>query len=413
MSEKYENFFKKAKEIQEKMELKKLRGLNDFNIFTTLLSAYDEVRVHSKFIHALLDIKGEHYQKELFLELFIKSCGLEDFELDVKNTVTTKEDDYIDLYLTDGKKHIIIENKIYASDQEHQIKNYIEKVVNKNSEITGEDICVIYLTLEKERNVPYNNSLENFALKDGFLKYQNGGKLAELGAIRYESIHYNKEIMDWLNVCLYEVSNLTNLQVLITQYKNTIELLYGNYKGVEMELEELVEENFEIAKEIYEKFNTIRNKLIAEFFILIVKKLKHDGWHIEEKDNIIYMREEKRIQMQDKCYLYYKFKLFDIKNFYASIVLNNSTKNINAKTIKNKVMETKKDLKWHKQGNIEEFDWWWIYGSKNNDFVLDFINKSEAEKEMLADKITDNLNDFINNSKKLISEINDNFNEYI
>ena len=42
------------------------RGLNDFNVFTCLLIESDEVRLHSRFIHSLLDINGAHGQGEFF-----------------------------------------------------------------------------------------------------------------------------------------------------------------------------------------------------------------------------------------------------------------------------------------------------------------------------------------------------------
>lgn len=389
------------------MELKKLRGLNDFNIFTTLLSAYDEARVHSKFIHALLDIKGEHYQKELFLELFIKSCGLEDFGLDVKNTVATKEDDYIDLYLTDGKKHIIIENKIYASDQEHQIKNYIEKVVNKNSEITGDDICVIYLTLEKERNMPHNNSLENFALKDGFLKYQNGGKLAELGAIRYESMHYNKEIMDWLNACLYEVSNLTNLQVLITQYKNTIELLYGNYKGVEMELEELVEENFEISKKISEEYENLKNKIKKDFINSLSKKLE-ERYKIYKDEDKLFINIYKDEWTKGDCYLYYCFELWDKK--YPHISILPIKKKISIEKLKDKISDKDRE-KIKNIKNKSVLDWSWVSSYQSGEFETYFVGNDEKEK--ITENIYNEVVSFVDSNIDLVSKINKNIEDYM
>jgi len=41
-----------------------------FNIFTTLLKAHDEVRLHTRFLHCLLDPKGFHDCDSRFLDLF-------------------------------------------------------------------------------------------------------------------------------------------------------------------------------------------------------------------------------------------------------------------------------------------------------------------------------------------------------
>lgn len=42
-----------------------------FNIFTTLLKEEDEVRLHTRFIHCLLDPAGFHDCGTLFLDLFL------------------------------------------------------------------------------------------------------------------------------------------------------------------------------------------------------------------------------------------------------------------------------------------------------------------------------------------------------
>jgi len=89
--EKFKSMLKQIKVLNDKLEIKKLRGNNDYNLFVTLLDINDEVRLHSRFIHSLLDPNSPHYQKELFLELFIKACRLEDFGLDPQNAKVYKE----------------------------------------------------------------------------------------------------------------------------------------------------------------------------------------------------------------------------------------------------------------------------------------------------------------------------------
>ena len=83
----------------------------------------------------------------MFLDLFLEKCGLAYF-LDTSNTSVFAEYKSIDLYLTDGNNHIIIENKIWAGDQHKQIKRYIETIKKENKDIDlTENLVVIYLSL--------------------------------------------------------------------------------------------------------------------------------------------------------------------------------------------------------------------------------------------------------------------------
>ena len=97
--------YTKFKSIQEQQ---KKRGLNDYNLFTSLLDKSDEVRLHTRFICSLLNPEGNHFQDDLFLEKFISAVGINNFGLNTKNAKVFREYEYIDLYITDGDKHIII-----------------------------------------------------------------------------------------------------------------------------------------------------------------------------------------------------------------------------------------------------------------------------------------------------------------
>ena len=94
----------------------KKRGLNDYNILTSILKQSDEVRLHSRFLYSMLDPNGAHYQDTLFLQYFME-LALGHKEGSYSNYRVEKEADNIDLLITDGKKYFIIENKIYAPDQ--------------------------------------------------------------------------------------------------------------------------------------------------------------------------------------------------------------------------------------------------------------------------------------------------------
>ena len=129
-TQKYQKFFdefeKAYKEYENKVKERRARGIHDYNVFDVLETK--EVK-HSKFIASLLDPKGLHYQGDLFLNKFIEVCGIDDFGLDTLNSQVYREYKNIDIYITDGNKHIIIENKICdAKDQDKQIYRYIETI---------------------------------------------------------------------------------------------------------------------------------------------------------------------------------------------------------------------------------------------------------------------------------------------
>lgn len=264
--EKLESMLKQIKVLNDKLEVKKLRGNNDYNLFLSLLDINDEVRLHSRFIYSLLDPNSLHYQKELFLELFIKACGLENFGLDPQTTKVYKEYENIDIYITDGAKHIILENKINAGDQEAQIKRYIKTVQKEND---GEaDIYVLFLSPQGRE--PSDYSLSGLKIEGGKILEKNGDEVT-----KFKAISYDKEIMAWLGLCLDETGNLTNLAAVISQYKNVIEKIYGKYKGVQMDekkISEIILENYDLVDEIRNKYFDMANKEKLGTFMKNVKK---------------------------------------------------------------------------------------------------------------------------------------------
>ncbi|GAA7805960.1 PD-(D/E)XK nuclease family protein [Helicobacter pylori] len=79
----YRIFFNEIKLALKELEIKRARGLHDYNVFSVLMSESDEVR-HSKILYSFLDPMGEHYQKDLFLKAFLKVCHLESLVLIVR-----------------------------------------------------------------------------------------------------------------------------------------------------------------------------------------------------------------------------------------------------------------------------------------------------------------------------------------
>ncbi len=94
---KYDNFFDEIVKLKEKQEQQKMRGLNDYNLLTTVLNPSDEVKLHSRMIASFLNIYGSHYQNSLFLELFLDSLKLENFDIDLNSAWVNNEYANIDI----------------------------------------------------------------------------------------------------------------------------------------------------------------------------------------------------------------------------------------------------------------------------------------------------------------------------
>lgn len=268
------------------------RGLNDFNVFTCLLNEYDEVRLHSRFIHSLLDINGSHGQGDFFLGLFLKECKLDDVGMNTKNCRVYKEYNNIDLYITDGSRHIIIENKIYAGPQDKQIERYIETIKEENQDDDlSKNLVVVYLSLNRDE--PDEKSLGKYRIVENEIvnKAEKSEKYRFL-SIHYNKGRYNKEILDWIRSCKTQVSNITNLSIGLTQYEEVILSLSGEKKDKLMNLKDYIKQNHkdnELAvlrdlREISTQFISLRESLIEEVFNKsgeLLKKEFADGWDVK------------------------------------------------------------------------------------------------------------------------------------
>ena len=239
-------------------------GKHDYNIFTLFHDFSDEVNLHSNFIASLLDPNGDHYKGDLFLKLFLETCGIDEFSIDTSTATVFKEFKHIDIYISDGKKHIILENKVYAKDQPTQIARYIETIKDEGAK--DEDIYVLYL--HPDGKLPDDQSFGDYHAK----------LLGENPSIKFKVISYGNEILKWIDRCKNEVSNLTDLNVFLSQYKDVIEMIYDRYKRIDkMETAKFVEifrENYTAVSEIANNYQETRKKIIDEFFEKISEKLK-------------------------------------------------------------------------------------------------------------------------------------------
>jgi len=326
LDEKYINFFEELNKFKEKQQKQKERGLNDYNLLTTVLNEHDEVRLHSRVIGSLLDINGLHYQKELFLEKFMEILKIVEFEFNIEESNLFLEYQNIDLYLTDGIKHIIIENKIYAGDQKNQIKRYYDTIKDENKDLGYNDILVIYLSIDRTK--PSSYSLGNLIIEDNYI-FDNDEKIAI-----FKNINYKNEILNWLDDCLHEIQNITNLNESIQQYKNVVEKITNNYKEKVMSQKEflLEKDNLKLAIGLENSIKEAKCEIQLLFWEELQTQLTNYGHQFNFVD---YKSNEIDINSKIKEY-YYKNnkyyglvkKLVDIDDKYSLIFYIEIDKNI-------------------------------------------------------------------------------------
>jgi len=241
-------------------EKKRLRGFNDFN-FISLLKSFDDENTHSKIIAEFLNPQGSHYQKELFLEKFFEILN---FNKDIKEweiyteffvrNVTGKGQGRIDIFFINDKenKFIILENKIWANDQDSQIYKYVEYLYSdKDFSIKDyNDILVLYLTPFKK--VISASSLDNYKVEGKCLVDTISNEKKAL----FKNITYEKEILEWVELCLEEIENISNLRESLKQYQKAVKYITNKEEDI-MSLEEYLKKLLEGSEEDKEVLKTL------------------------------------------------------------------------------------------------------------------------------------------------------------
>ena len=252
-----ENLLEKAEIIKNKYDdLAEYTGEN-FNVFNILRLDEKEL-MHSAFIANLLNVKGDHKQKDIFLKLFIdeiKGSFLENEEnrkslekFDTLNSSAQEEEyigkvDYesgeggrIDIVVKDGNNVILIENKIGAGDQEAQLCRYYNYYT---------DSSIIYLT-------PYGS--EPSESSKGHLENNKD----------FICISYKQHIVNWIENCIKEMANKPIIRETLNQYLHLVKQITNQTTNnkMEKELEQLIIKNKDAVKTLLDAHNSLENEVI-------------------------------------------------------------------------------------------------------------------------------------------------------
>lgn len=224
-----------------------------FNIFSILGLSAQEVRLHSTFIAELLSANGSHSFGNSFCKLFLqelttlyegdilKNFNLENYSVEVEKFIGKISDDYleggrIDIILCDDdNRRIVIENKIYAVDQENQLLRY-HKFDPK--------AMLIYLTL-------YGESPSDWSTGNLLSKNQH-----------YHCVSYKYFIKNWLRECIAISDAQPKVKNTIEQYLNIIE----NYTE-QSYLHKMSEEIIKLLSDNMEFYNSV-DDISKAYYIL-------------------------------------------------------------------------------------------------------------------------------------------------
>jgi len=386
LENKFHTLVNKVLEIKSKYKEKaKITG-EGFNLFSILLKENNEVATHSRFIAELLNPNGSHLQGTIFLDSFLNHCKtkielqnkenvivIQDFkdksafsEVKVefhigKITEGDEEQNYenakggrIDILLRKNRTALILENKIYASEQPYQMIRY----ANYGDEKHPNNYQLIYLTL-------YGDKPTSCREKD---------------KEKILCLSYKEDVVSWLESCKNSVENIPIIREGITQYLNLIKKLTNQTinKQMENEIIELIinnENNFESAQEISNNFEKAKRKLIEKQLKQLEDILINKGIPVDENAR---QRSGKKEALFVSLKKYGEFDLgVQIELDYAYYFFCMAEKDKPRDQTFNE--DERFDEVWKDLGNIienTERNAYAIAISTSNDFIIKFENKN-------------------------------------
>ena len=335
-----------------------------FNIFNVLGLSSNETRTHSAFIAELISPDGSHGCGSDFLRAFInrfidKSFSpekIQNAKVEIERAIGYKNEDAteggrLDIVITIGTFMVIVENKIYAQDQEKQLlryKNYAEACVNRH-QIT--DYKLLYLTLDGKEASSFSTASELIQGTD------------------YFSLSYSSDILEWLKECKEKSVDRPLIRETISQYINLIKELTNqdmDTKQQEQMFAVMAEFPEAVATMFHSGFTAFRNYVFHNFcspsFKVEAGKrgLDYDESNILSGEKYVGFHFFKP-QWQDLC-IYVGTDNYD-KNFFVGIVHK-------AKSVLEK---PSMKLDCFDQKPTNEYVYGWSYLKKYNNWYSDII----------------------------------------
>lgn len=287
-----QRFFQEVASIcaleQAQQEERNRKGEN-YNLFSILSIERYELK-HSALIANLLDPKGSHGCGDAFLRAF--------FEIALKGTAYPFESSSpdsctehytgpiagdtggrIDILVKSSQYGLIIENKIYAGDQDKQLIRYD----NYGKEIFGADgYLLVYLTL-----YGYDASKESTATKSA----------EEVGYLR---LSYAEDILRWLEQCARLAYDKPLVRESLNQYIRTIKQL--TYQDMNQEnIQEIIDlavDHPEVVATLSSNRDAIAQGIRKKYIFAKLKEYADQkGWLYDDSESS-YNEEEPKIRFR-------------------------------------------------------------------------------------------------------------------
>lgn len=288
-----QRFFQEVENIcthEQALQEERHRKGENYNLFSILSIERYELK-HSALIANLLDPKGSHGCGDAFLRAF--------FEIALKGTAypfesSTPPNSYteyytgpiagdtggrIDILVESSHYGLIIENKIYAGDQDKQLTRYD----NYGKETFGADgYLLVYLTL-----YGYDASKESTATKSA----------EKVGYLR---LSYAEDILCWLEQCARLADNKPLVRESLNQYIRTIKQL--TYQDMNREnIEEIIDlavDHPEVVATLSSKRDAIAQGIRKKYIFDELKKYADQkGWLYDDSESS-YNEEEPKIRFR-------------------------------------------------------------------------------------------------------------------
>jgi hypothetical protein len=241
---------------------------DDFNIFSILNLEYDEVRLHSRILKRFIENDVDGFVNIIPSKYWINKIKPKEnqfeeilIEVPVYSNNENLGDGRIDLLINFKGFSIIIENKIFAKDQENQLVKY-----HSYGEKFCDDFLLLYLT-------PLGKSPEDISIRFNDLIIPS----LEINKHFY-NISYRYHILNWLNVYRDEKKNNNLENGVLNQYINSLNKICGimdaqqKERIIELLNDQAVRSGLSLIKS---DIQTIENK-IHTFWLKVAQ-------HIEEK----------------------------------------------------------------------------------------------------------------------------------
>ncbi|MDP5200073.1 PD-(D/E)XK nuclease family protein [Flavobacterium sp. DG2-3] len=233
-------------------EISDLSSEERFNIFRICGVNHYEV-THSAILTELLSNNSSHNFGNKFFVAFLKILKRENllsddyhFSLEDMKVITEfsiGELGRIDIIIKNHNQCLIVENKIYANDQEEQLKRYETFAKNNFG-----DYKLFYLTL-------FGDEASENSSQDS----------------NYTTVSYSHTIINWLERCVEISAKTPVIRETLIQYINHLKFLTNNTSLSKMnnEIIELLSQNdnIEATFTIGERLNDVKNHLINKILL--------------------------------------------------------------------------------------------------------------------------------------------------